>query len=268
MRTPKETKFGYGYLLVGWGLFYLVEQLTGRNAALYIALGCTVVGISLLLSGHWHERATTARRVLVSIVIVGTAAVVTYLVMGWFGALLKLPKPFVPTENWALKMEAYAASLKPGPPARLPRTIVVQPLPQVNQPPQQQIQIAPSYGNLKARCLNLSRVLTALYAQRYEQFQANIAIHNPIPPEEFEGWRRSTDNLYRYRENEVIEMRDDLARVNLEDNELNALLRQDEENSRYRNLRPQESLYGMGWMSAENIKSMGERFAILANQIP
>ena len=47
--------FGYGFLLAGAGLPYLIDKLLGPIAALIVAAICTVGGLGLLLAGHFHR---------------------------------------------------------------------------------------------------------------------------------------------------------------------------------------------------------------------
>lgn len=54
----KETKFGYGFLLAGVGVPYLIEKLLGAVAALVIAALCVVAGVGLLVAGHLHRDKT------------------------------------------------------------------------------------------------------------------------------------------------------------------------------------------------------------------
>ena len=65
----KETKFGYGFLLAGVGLPYLIEKLAGPFTALVIAVACTVLGASLLLAGHLHRDREIASPGKISLVI-------------------------------------------------------------------------------------------------------------------------------------------------------------------------------------------------------
>lgn len=55
MRPSKETKFGYGFLLAGCGLPYLIDKLLGSTWAISVALVCTVLGVTLLISAHCHK---------------------------------------------------------------------------------------------------------------------------------------------------------------------------------------------------------------------
>jgi len=48
----KETKFGYGFLLAGTGLPYLIDKLLGPVLALIVASACMLGGIGFLLAGH------------------------------------------------------------------------------------------------------------------------------------------------------------------------------------------------------------------------
>lgn len=56
----RDTKFGYGYTLVGIGAAYLLDKLFGPAVAMSIAIGLTLLGIAFLVAGHRHELATTA----------------------------------------------------------------------------------------------------------------------------------------------------------------------------------------------------------------
>lgn len=51
----KETKFGYGSLLAGIGLPFLIEKYGGENWAVLVALVCTGAGIALLISDYFHK---------------------------------------------------------------------------------------------------------------------------------------------------------------------------------------------------------------------
>lgn len=54
MQMSRETKFGYGFLLIGWAGPYLLERMFGANVAMVTAIVCTVVGGWLLFTGHLH----------------------------------------------------------------------------------------------------------------------------------------------------------------------------------------------------------------------
>jgi hypothetical protein len=51
----KETKFGYGFLLAGIGLPYLIDKLLGPLAAIIAAGACLILGVVFLVSGHVHR---------------------------------------------------------------------------------------------------------------------------------------------------------------------------------------------------------------------
>jgi hypothetical protein len=51
----RETKFGYGYLLVGAALPYLIDKLLGPIAALIAASIVGISGLVFLLAGHLHK---------------------------------------------------------------------------------------------------------------------------------------------------------------------------------------------------------------------
>ncbi len=71
MRMSRETKFGYGFLLAGIGVPYLIDKLFGELAALIVAAACTVLGIGLLIAGHFDvakgkKREVSRTRIAVS----------------------------------------------------------------------------------------------------------------------------------------------------------------------------------------------------------
>jgi hypothetical protein len=71
----KETKFGYGFLLAGAGVPYLIAYLLGETtAAFFVALLLSLLGGWLLFSGHTHERPDLRKRkivVAICLVVVG-----------------------------------------------------------------------------------------------------------------------------------------------------------------------------------------------------
>jgi hypothetical protein len=60
----KETKLGYGFLLAGVGLPYLIEKLFSPRIALAAAIVLMFVGICLLVAGHLHDRQRLATKVI------------------------------------------------------------------------------------------------------------------------------------------------------------------------------------------------------------
>ncbi len=70
----KETKLGYGFLLAGVGLPYLIEKLFTPKAALATAVILMIAGICLLVAGHLHERQKLASKIipaLIAIMVLG-----------------------------------------------------------------------------------------------------------------------------------------------------------------------------------------------------
>lgn len=124
---PKQTKFGYGFLLVGWGLFYLIDRLLGIGA-IYVAAICTVAGIAFLIAGHSHEKGPTASRIFAVTAIVGTLIYFGYVSIRWWGVPINIPKPYVPTHrNWAAKLEEHTTTIthapETGPPTKIPQSM-------------------------------------------------------------------------------------------------------------------------------------------------
>jgi hypothetical protein len=84
LRMSKETKFGYGFLLAGVGLPYLIDKLLGPSAALIAAVVCTLGGLALLVAGHLHRESTAPRTtgrggILLTLLLVGAAVTA----LGW-----------------------------------------------------------------------------------------------------------------------------------------------------------------------------------------
>jgi hypothetical protein len=51
----RETKFGYGFLLVGAAFPYLADKLFGPTTALWVAAVTLLLGVMLLLAAHYHD---------------------------------------------------------------------------------------------------------------------------------------------------------------------------------------------------------------------
>jgi hypothetical protein len=61
----RDTKFGYGYTLIGIGLAYLLERLFGASAAFALAVGMTAVGAVFLFAGHKHGKSISAKQLTI-----------------------------------------------------------------------------------------------------------------------------------------------------------------------------------------------------------
>jgi hypothetical protein len=78
----RETKFGYGFLILGISVPYLIEKAFGPAWALTTACILLVVGVAFAISGHLHREPSTRRRKLMGTIgmymligaLVGTAA--------------------------------------------------------------------------------------------------------------------------------------------------------------------------------------------------
>jgi hypothetical protein len=51
----RDSKFGYGFLLAGIGLPYLMDKFLGIIPATITAVVCAIVGIGFLIAGHRHR---------------------------------------------------------------------------------------------------------------------------------------------------------------------------------------------------------------------
>jgi hypothetical protein len=59
-RMSRESKFGYGFLLFGLGMPYLIDKVFGPVIALITAIACAVIGLSFLVAGHMHKETEAA----------------------------------------------------------------------------------------------------------------------------------------------------------------------------------------------------------------
>jgi hypothetical protein len=67
IKVSRETKFGYGFLLAGVGVPFLIFDIFGFNAAVIVASCFTVLGVALLIAGHRHKEERTRRGVMATI---------------------------------------------------------------------------------------------------------------------------------------------------------------------------------------------------------
>jgi hypothetical protein len=103
----RDTKLGYGFLLVGAPLLYIVEKLWGPIVALIFALVILLLGVGFLVSAHSHRESETPprRRGLMTLIAlyatIGAAS--GTLLGGVFGAIRGLLEmPIKPTIAWAV----------------------------------------------------------------------------------------------------------------------------------------------------------------------
>jgi hypothetical protein len=86
MRMSRETKFGYGFLLAGVGVPYLMDKLFGGLVALIVAALCTLFGIALLIAGYLHlgevkkRKISRARIAITAFIFVGAILTLTWAV--------------------------------------------------------------------------------------------------------------------------------------------------------------------------------------------
>jgi hypothetical protein len=83
MAIRREDKFGYGFLLVGLFMPYLLDKFFGPLAGLLVALCGTILGIAFIASGHLGKEEHTSGRSKAAVIILASAAVLTILGFGW-----------------------------------------------------------------------------------------------------------------------------------------------------------------------------------------
>lgn len=225
----RDAKFGYGFVFLGLGAGYLLSLLVGAWgwAAAIVVL---VIGACFLVSGHLHSDQEPVQavdfkawfRVFIPSLELGLALAGIFSVcwMIFSVGALKIPRicpPKVP--DFALEKS------KPHAPAPIER--VKPPLPNSAQP---FIQVAPSYGNLKPRTLELSRQLAEFVQHRYDQYQNAVIYPKPITRENHLKWLWSTDVEYRqYYADNVVSLRDEFSVLHLKDVQLENILQRDRE---------------------------------------
>jgi hypothetical protein len=163
--------------------------------------------------------------------------------------------PFVPT----IPVNHALASPQPAPPKK---TEAITP-----------VEIAPAYGNLKPRCVELSDGIAEFVRHRNDQLQNEKLYPKPLTQERADEWQRSNDSGFRTSFMEQVKtLHDDLARVNLRDSKLDGILKSDQDLQETVRLRmqsfPGQQPKGMGWIQITQIARIGERLAVLAKQIP
>ena len=53
---PRETKFSYGFLLVGTGVPYLIDKVFGLAWAIGVSVACVLFGLAFLIAGLFHPK--------------------------------------------------------------------------------------------------------------------------------------------------------------------------------------------------------------------
>src|ERR1700675_6686 len=140
--------------------------------------------------------------------------------------------------------------------------------PEVKPPQSPPLQIAPVYGNLKQRSLDLSQQIAQLVHHREVMFDNKRIYPRPLTKERYKEWEKSNDAELRPFIAQVKVIRDEFRTFHIEDNELNEILKHDEENDQYRKLSPGEPFYWMGWINIADMKIIAVRLTVLANQVP
>jgi hypothetical protein len=81
----RDTKLGYGFLLVGAAIPYLIEQFVGAKWALTAASVCMVAGVLFLIAAHVHREPDSPPRTLKSKVSIGVLLAAVAFAIGFAG---------------------------------------------------------------------------------------------------------------------------------------------------------------------------------------
>jgi hypothetical protein len=82
----RDSKLGYGFLLVGASIPYLIEHLFGASLALLVTIFCAILGVGFLCAGHVHRRPedpplTFKKKTITG--VLATAVTFSICLMGW-----------------------------------------------------------------------------------------------------------------------------------------------------------------------------------------
>jgi hypothetical protein len=88
----RDSKLGYGFLLVGAGLPYLIDKALGLPAAIIVSVACVVFGGAFLLAGarHKEEEERPRKKIWEGLIIVAALGTLVYL--GSVGIFRIMPK--------------------------------------------------------------------------------------------------------------------------------------------------------------------------------
>lgn len=140
----------------------------------------------------------------------------------------------------------------------------------VKAPPKQSppIQIAPFFGDLKARCISLSQGISELVRHRYDQLENKYP--KPLTAERRQEWHRSNDVEFRHEYlAQVKAIRDEFAVLHYVDNDLDQILERDQRNAQFRTVFPVQGVpQELGWIDIYDIQKVAERLLVLASKLP
>jgi hypothetical protein len=88
----RDSKLGYGFLLVGAGLPFLIDKALGLTAAIIVSVVCVVSGGSFLVAGHRHSEGETRPRRKIWELIIIAASLGTLTVLLSIGILKVISK--------------------------------------------------------------------------------------------------------------------------------------------------------------------------------
>ncbi len=93
----RETKFGYGYCLVGIGLPYLIDKVLGLSAAIVVSVVLVIGGVAFLWSAHRFKEGGYGPKIKFVEVLGITVAFCTLVVLVSIGILKAVPPKETPT---------------------------------------------------------------------------------------------------------------------------------------------------------------------------
>jgi hypothetical protein len=148
-------------------------------------------------------------------------------------------------------------------------TLVVNPKPPTKpqETPTTVIKTAPAYGNLHARTIALSNsILEDLTIRGFAGRQA-FGAQTKITPDEMQMARRNFTFFYRFSEfPQIVELRDDLAKSNLRDEELDEIIKEQQMIESVNRQTPMAAPQVL--ISPGQVEEIARCLQVLAKQIP
>ncbi len=107
-RMARDTKFGYGFLLVGGGMPYLVDKWFGVLPAMIIAAMLVLLGVIFLVAGHVHEKASPKQwRIAIAAIVVFSAATLAWPIIEYAKPSFAMVRPVTWTLPSARSTEIF-----------------------------------------------------------------------------------------------------------------------------------------------------------------
>jgi len=152
-------------------------------------------------------------------------------------------------------------------------TIAEKPNPTITSQPTVPIEIAPSYGNLKQRTVDLAQAVAGLVQHRYDKQKTYLTIPSlskdgHLTEAGWNEWAFSNDEEFRHFDlDKVKAIHEEFVELHIHDRQLEEILDRDDKNIKARQEVPQLPPE-FGYISIFDMQTIGERLMFLANELP